>query len=44
MLNETINCVVTDEEMHNYIHTAGYIAFGLVFTCTCCLLKLVCKC
>lgn len=43
MLNETITCVVTEEEMHNYVHIAGYVSFGLLATCVCCLVKLCCK-
>lgn len=43
MLNQTINCVITDEEMHEYIHTAGYISIGLLLMCACCVIKLACK-
>ena len=43
MLNETLNCVVTEEEMHEYVHTAGYICFGLLIACCCCVIKLACK-
>lgn len=43
MLNNTFSCVVTEDEMNEYVHTAGYICFGLLALCGCCIIKLACK-
>ena len=43
MENESMNCIITEDEMHNYIHTAGYVCFGLLLTCAMCVIRLACK-